>query len=1287
MQYSGTMQEYHLGINLGHDRSAAIVRDGRIVTAIQQERLDRRRYSLGYLHQAVGDETQIQLPLEAICYCLDSCGLQLSNVASITANMPGIDHGPNVLRRALPADYADKITVLPSHHLAHAYAAYWPSGFDAAVILIADGSGSTTAERRTESYTLFEARGERLHKIHGEDVCAHLADLGTLGFVYEFITRKAGLVTRAGPGLTVPEAGKLMGLAAYGGPQESWHRWLDCREGSYHIGIPAYDILLEVAALAARYDDGKGAPYLRPYLVDLAAKVQKELERALLHVAGLAVKKTGIRKVCLGGGIALNSVANYRVLRDLGLDDVFIFPAAGDAGIAAGCALWAYAARSGGHRRAPLRTATLGRRYEDHEILRTLEEFEGRVRVERLSTSGVLDRCARALVEGNIVARFEGGSEYGPRALGHRSILADPTYPRMKDVLNARVKFREPFRPFAPVIPEEDVSEVFEHSMASPFMLLVSPIKTDYRALLPSITHEDGTGRIQTVTSEHNPFLHALCRKVSSLRTGPPVVLNTSFNVAGQPIVETPREAITTFLSTDIDFLAIGDIWITKRGARLKSYADHIADVPAGALPRGLPPGQPPVTDLMRKLDRALFFGDSEGCPWSPEELAQLSREIGRYKETSVLFPDSPFGRPFRTEIARNVVILLDPLGQSELIDVTGAHPPTDLPFDEVRLLFAALEGDGDTRDTLRVDLGLTHRAFALRLGQAAARLRAYGVEPRAPDSRASDSPLPVSVDRALAPYADGRFSQEHTLGGVRDRLEQAGFTEKNIAALLGVESLQRIEPTHTGYYDRFRLPTTDLADLVRLFLLQCALPRPRIEELLGEDGFRVLAALGVLAPRGGSYASRVDLTCVEELVIATDHRFRLFDTEPISDESPVMYVGLDSRGLVHTAPRRPCRRALDLCTGSGVQALSASRYAHEVVGVDLSPRAVRFARFNAQLNGARNARFLLGNLYEAVPDQRFDVILANPPFVASPRADVYFRDGGPSGEDVLSRLFAGAPSALTPEGSLYVVTDLADVHEYEAKLAQWWRGGQAHYLVLQTADRDDLLFSVPHSHAPFGQSFEAFNAELTRWVQNFRAAGLSAINFGYILARRLPAGAEGSFYRRTVHNPEKPIFRHVEAYFDQRRLLESARPISPDDARGLKLSPSLRYRIDFAPAGAERRIQLYAPDDPYFTTYDIDEPLFRLLRGIERSRPRLSEALAGGRRDEIVDLLHRGILRLTLDLPAEDSFLEELDIAPRAAPSGLPSQRAPRPDDRRTAIRELETRTTPTCLSSYLRS
>ncbi len=391
------MSGWHLGLNLGHDRSAALVRDGKVAVAIQQERLDRLKHSVGYLHQAAGDPTQVQLPLESIRYCLEAAGIQLADVSTISANMPGIDHSASILRRCLPPDAAAKVIDTPSHHLMHAYSAYWPSGFQDAVILVADASGSSRGGT-TESYSLYQASGAIIEPLHEERVPSHLAPLSTLGFLYEFVSRKADFFTRAGATIQVPEAGKLMGLAPYGGRQANWLQWIRPRAGSYSLDISAYDVFLEVAALEKTYDDGAGKAYLRPYLVDLAWKIQHELEQALLHITGLALKRTGKRRLCLAGGVALNSVANYKLLRTLKLEDLFVFPAAGDAGIAAGCALWAYAGHEGGLIRPVMKRATLGRTYGKGVISAALEKFSGSIAVEELDPASVIEQCAQALV-------------------------------------------------------------------------------------------------------------------------------------------------------------------------------------------------------------------------------------------------------------------------------------------------------------------------------------------------------------------------------------------------------------------------------------------------------------------------------------------------------------------------------------------------------------------------------------------------------------------------------------------------------------------------------------------------------------------------------------------------------------------------------------------------------------------------------------------------------------------------------------------------------------------------
>jgi carbamoyltransferase len=1261
------MTQFHMGMNLGHERSVAIAKDGEIVVAIEQERLDRHKYSPGYMLHAPGVAAQMQIPAEAVRYCLDACNISLSDLATITANMPGHDCAPDILRRVLPAEVTSKVMRIPSHHLAHAYSAYWPSGFDEALILAVDATGTTTSDHRTESYTLYEGRGQTITTLHSETVEAHLAQLSTLGFVYEYITCKAGFVTQVGDKIRHAEAGKLMGLAPFGRKQLNWHPWIRTVENSFSLKMSAYDIFLEVAALEKYYDTGEGKPYLRPYLVDLAYKVQEELEQALQHIIKLAIQRTGLRKLCIAGGVGLNSVANYKLLQTLQLDDIFIFPASGDSGIAAGCALWAYNTVGAGQKRVTLQKATLGRQYDSTIISQAIQHFQDSIEVEELATDEMIARSARVLAQGSIMARFEGGAEYGPRALGHRSILADPTFQRMKDILNMRVKFREAFRPFAPVIPLEAVERVFEQQIAAPFMLLVQPIQPEYQEQIPAVTHVDGTGRVQTVTEKENSYFYRLCYKLVEERHGLPVLLNTSFNVAGQPIVETPLEAIATFLGTDIDYLAIENFWISKRHTPVRSYEEHVEKVSDVVLPHGLPPEAPDVTDLMAKLDRALFFGQTVGCPWSREELQALSAWGSQYKETSVLFPETPFYGTFQTKLSEDVILLLNSLGKSTLVDLKQQVPPSTYTFEEIKLLLAVLNATESELEQMRVALRMTHFEFTQRIEWANQQILIYKLEPAYSHVKplSQDSAFPLTSNRTFAPFENENFSARRILRKLYECLQQAGYNEANICNLLGIKSQQHIEPTYLHYYNCYRLPQSIIGDLIRLFLLRGVLTQTRLQEIFGDEVFAVLCSLGMFIERGKDWASRVDLFVAAGLYVATDHRYMILAEDRL-DEDPIMYVGIDSMGLVYAAPQYPAYRVLDLCCGSGIQSLVASRYAREVLGVDINPRAIRFARFNAQLNGVSNVAFRLSNLYEAT-DGEFDTILANPPFVPSPNQQCRFRDGGVGGEEILARIITESSQKLAPNGRLFIVTDLVNVREYESKLDGWWQGGSAHKLVLTTADRNDILFSVPHCHAAFNQTLEQYNSELDRWIQNFHASSLEAVNFGYILICQVDSAdmSTGSYYSRTIHNPERAIHQQIQEYFQQRQLLEE----SQISDRFLMLSPDLQFRLETNPTTRKRQIELFSPNNSYFTTYPISEQMYRLLQDISQCQPKWVDYVTANNQEWLYELIYKGILYLTSEVPKLNRY-QRLNDPPTM--EGL-------------KIEELQTKTTPTCISSYL--
>ncbi len=1258
---------YHLGINLGHDRSAAIVKNGKIEIAIQQERLDRTKNSIGFLHQSLGDCKNIQIPHEAIQYCLRKYNIGINDLSSITANMPGIDYSRDILQRIFPKELSDKIYMIPSHHLSHAYSAYWPSGFDEAIILVVDASGSTDKEGLTESYSLYIAKENDIKLLHSEKVKAYLASLSTLGFIYEFITKLAGFSTNIGENLAIPEAGKLMGLAPYGTYCDLWHEWLHTKPASYSIDISAYDLFLEVEALKKLYDDGKGKAYLRPYIVDLAYKIQSELERALLHIVTLAAEQTNCRKLCCAGGVALNSVINYKLLTELHLDDIFVFPAAGDAGIAAGNALWAYHNIEKGKLRSKLEKADLGRAYTQDEIESAIHMFTNEIIVEKLPYQKMVSTCAAQMSKGNIIARFEGGSEFGPRALGHRSIIADPTFKRMKDIVNYRVKFREAFRPFAPVIPLEQISTIFEQAAASPFMLLVSNIKKEYHNQIPSVTHHDGTGRVQTVTSEQNPFFYDLCYNMVKERDSCPVILNTSFNIAGQPIIETPEEAISTFLSTDIDFLSLEDYWIRKRHSPVLSYEEHLVQLQEPDYPHGLAEKRIVVTDLMKKLDEAIFFGNTENSFWTTDELKRISSQGAIYKETSILFANNPLGNHFSAQLSKDLILLLDPLGTSEIRDLTGLIPTKYYTYEEVRLIMLCYKGTEAALEELRLELHLSEKAFWDKLAWASKQLKRYNLPYKMPRTE-NDSTNINFTGITLGQFTDESFCLYNALKQFNDKLTMYGYSESNICKLLEVETLQSIEPTYIHYYNNHKLGQGKLEDLLRLFLLRYSLKKERIVEILGDYCFQALYNLGIIISRGNLFASRVDIYCVNEFFIATDHRYMFYEEDMIQ-ENPVMYIGMDSLGLVHTVPRYLSRNTLDLCTGSGIQAITASCYSKRVVGIDINPRAIRFARFNAQLNGVSNIKFIEGNLYIPIGNEKFDTILANPPFVPSPDKSLDFRDGGNNGEKILEAIIKNAAIHLSDAGNLFIVTDLVNVHQYKEKLNRWWGAAKADKLILTTADRNDVLFSIPHCHYPFKQTIEQYNDELDLWIQNFNSSSISSINFGYILIKK----GGNSFYSKSIYNPTQGINQKVTEYFEQIDMLHSV----AWEKLHLSLSDDLNVKVDYSFNNNDKKFFLYSKNQ-FYSEYLIDENVYKVLERIAEEELVLEEL---AHKDYIVDLIYKGIINVRFNKQHQKYF--DFYECKEAAAALSPINSEAYGD---IHITEFQTKTTPTCLTSYIR-
>ena len=485
-------------------------------------------------------------------------------------------HIPEIIRKSL--SYNGKVLFVP-HHLAHAASAYFPSPFDDAAILTVDGVG----EWATASYGVGEGQEVRILKE------MHFPD--SLGLLYSAFTYFCGFKVNSGEY-------KLMGLAPYGEP-----KYVDVirqkiakirDDGSISLNLEYFGFLDRLEMTSPLFEKLFGGPRRLPESritkreMDLAASIQAFTEEAMLKMAHWIHKETRKRYLCLAGGVALNCVANGRILREGPFEDLWIQPAAGDAGGALGAAL---AAQYGYHtvKRPPFtgpdrqKGSYLGPAFSESEIEAFLQTRQ--YRYKRLSPAERAITVARALASGHVVGFFSGRMEYGPRALGSRSILGDPRREEMQRVMNLKIKYRESFRPFAPAVNVEHVQDYFELDRPSPYMLLVAPVcksrcipfegripedgdllpvVSQKRSDIPAVTHYDYSARIQTVDEQTNSFFHEVIRRFEEL-TGCAVVVNTSFNVRGEPIVCTPEDAYRCFARTEIDYLYLDGFWLDKK--------------------------------------------------------------------------------------------------------------------------------------------------------------------------------------------------------------------------------------------------------------------------------------------------------------------------------------------------------------------------------------------------------------------------------------------------------------------------------------------------------------------------------------------------------------------------------------------------------------------------------------------------------------------------------------------------------------------------------------------------
>ncbi len=577
---------YILGINAYHgNASAAIIADGRLIAAVEEERFNRVKYAAGF-------------PSAAIRFCLDAAGITLREVDHIAIprnpwarlgtkllyalKMPSFARErAKVMARfvGIPEALAQAFDVAPGkiraryhrieHHQAHLASTFFVSPFDQAALLSADGLGDFAS-------TMWgTGRGNRMH-IDGAIAFPH-----SLGMYYTAVSQYLGF-------RKFGDEYKVMGLAAYGEPAylDEFRRIVRTNGGvGFRLGLEYFkhhrtgpemtwrdaDKTPELGAMFSDYMAERlgpardpGAPVEKVHR-DGAATLQARLEEVLFEMLRALHARTKQKAVCLAGGVAFNCVANGKIFDKTPFEQIFVQPAAGDGGLAIGAAYFVHHQTLGQPRCFVMENAYWGPGYSQEQMRSAVAasrlQSEG-MEISELHEKVIAKEAAKEIAAGKILGWFQGRAEWGPRALGNRSIVADPRRPDMKDILNARIKHREMFRPFAPSVLAEATGEYFENSYPCPFMTQAYSVRPEKRKAIPAPTHVDGTGRLQTVTQEANPRYWGLIREFANL-TGVPVVLNTSFN-DNEPIVCRPEEAIECFLRTKMDVLVLGDILVRK---------------------------------------------------------------------------------------------------------------------------------------------------------------------------------------------------------------------------------------------------------------------------------------------------------------------------------------------------------------------------------------------------------------------------------------------------------------------------------------------------------------------------------------------------------------------------------------------------------------------------------------------------------------------------------------------------------------------------------------------------
>jgi carbamoyltransferase len=566
---------YNLGISCYyHDSAAALLKDGHVIAAVEEERFSRKKFDDSF-------------PKKAIEWCLKDAGIKPSQIDSVAfydkpvlkferlldnyiAVAPRglysfLDVIPKWIHKRLwiKSEIKNNLKgfkgniIFPEHHMSHAAHAFYTSPFDESAILTIDGVG----EWSTTSYGYAKNNEIQLSK---DIKWPH-----SLGLFYSAFTYFLGFKVNEGEY-------KLMGLSSYGTPKYYdliLNNLIDVKDdGSIHLNMKYFAFTYDKVMTNKKFSELFGiSPKTKDEKTlqihfDIGASAQKVLEDVILKMTNHVHKITKMKNLCIGGGVALNGVANYKILKESLFDNIHIPPSPGDAGSAVGAAQYLYYIYHKNSRNISKDDAQLineniyvGPSFSDTEITQFLDSKN--IPYESFDRESLLKKTAQLIADGNIVGWYQGKMEWGPRALGNRSILADPRREDMKDILNAKIKHRESFRPFAPSILEEYASEYFEIDVPSPYMLMVAPVKKPKE--IPAVTHVDGTGRLQTVSKNTNSLYYDLISEFKKI-TGVPVIINTSMNVMGEPIVNTPEQAYQMIVKTDMDCIVMGNNLVKK---------------------------------------------------------------------------------------------------------------------------------------------------------------------------------------------------------------------------------------------------------------------------------------------------------------------------------------------------------------------------------------------------------------------------------------------------------------------------------------------------------------------------------------------------------------------------------------------------------------------------------------------------------------------------------------------------------------------------------------------------